>query len=340
MTIHERTKMKLSLSIDTIEMTAPFRITGYTFTHNEMLVVRLQSGDKVGIGEALGVYYHDDRPPSMLGQVERLREAIESGVTREQLLSLLPPGGARNAVDSALWDLEAKQTGKPVWQLAGLKEPVPLLTTFTCGAEEPGVMAHRARAFTGARAIKLKLTDDDKNAERVLAVREACPSAWIMVDANQGFTRDSFSKLLPSLVDAQVALVEQPFPVGKEAWLDGLQCPILLAADESVQDHHDLEKMRGRVQVINIKLDKCGGLTEALILAEKAKALGFSLMVGNMGGSSWSMAPACIVGALCMVVDLDGPQFLKSDRTPSVVYDDGRISCPEQVWGGTDNAAA
>jgi len=340
MTTQAITRMKLHASIERIEMTAPFRITGYTFTHNEMLVVRLENEGCTGYGEALGVYYHHDTPATMLTQVEALREVIEAGVTRQQLLTLLPPGGARNAVDSALWDLEAKRQGKPVWMLAGLQPPTPLLTTFTVGAEEPAVMAARARAFTQARALKLKLTDDDRNAERVRAVRAACPHAWMMIDANQGFTPETFAPLLPALVDSGVAVVEQPFPVGSEAWLDGLACPIPLAADESVQDHHDLEKMVGRVNIINIKLDKCGGLTEALILANRARELGFRLMVGNMGGTSWSMAPAFVVGALCMVVDLDGPQFLVSDRTPAVRYEEGRIWCPQEVWGGPGAAHA
>ncbi len=334
MTTQSMTKMKLTASIEKVEMTAPFRITGYTFTHNEMLVVRLESEGQVGHGEALGVYYHQDTPPTMLRQVEALRGIIEGGVTRQQLLTLLPPGGARNAVDCALWDLEAKLQGKPAWQLAGLNTPEPLMTTFTVGAEEPSVMATRARNFTQARALKLKLTDDDRNADRVRAVRAACPDAWLMVDANQGFTPETFAALLPALVESRVAVVEQPFPVGREAWLDGLECPIPLAADESVQDHHDLEKLVGRVSIINIKLDKCGGLTEALILANRARELGFKLMVGNMGGTSWSMGPAFVVGALCMVVDLDGPLFLVSDRVPAVRYENGQIWCPEEVWGG------
>ncbi|WP_229238332.1 dipeptide epimerase [Dyella amyloliquefaciens] len=334
MTTHGIKRVKLTASIERVEMTAPFRITGYTFTHNEMLVVRLESEGHAGYGEALGVYYHQDTPTSMLQQVGALHDIIEGGITRQQLLTLLPPGGARNAVDCALWDLEAKQQGKPVWQLAGLNPPEPLLTTFTVGAEEPEVMATRARNYTQARALKLKLTDDDRNADRVRAVRAACPDAWLMVDANQGFTPESFAALLPALVESRVAVVEQPFPVGKEAWLDGLACPIPLAADESVQDHGDLDKLVGRVNVINIKLDKCGGLTEALILARRARELGFKLMVGNMGGTSWSMAPGFVVGALCMVVDLDGPQFLVSDRAQAARYEDGRIWCSEKVWGG------
>jgi L-alanine-DL-glutamate epimerase-like enolase superfamily enzyme len=267
-------------------------------------------------------------------QIEALRAQIEAGIDRQTLQKLLPAGGARNALDCALWDLEAKRSGKPVWQLAGLDAPRPLRTTYTLGAEEPEAMAEGAKAYAAARAIKLKLTDDGRSAERVLAVREARPDVWLMVDANQGFTRESFARLLPTLAEARVDVVEQPFPVGNEAWLDGLDRPIRIAADESVQDRSDLEKMVGRVDVINIKLDKCGGLTEALLIAREARKLGFDLMVGNMGGSSLAMAPAFVVGQLCDVVDLDGPISLIDDYTPSVTYDDGSVWCSEAVWGG------
>lgn len=334
MNTQENTRLRLRAGIEKWSIKAPFHITGYTFTDCEMLVVTLHEGDMVGRGEALGVYYRNDTPTSMLAQVEALRGQVEAGMTRQQLLQLLPAGGARNAIDCALWDLEAKRSGQPVWKLAGQQPPQPLLTTFTLGADEPAVMAAGALAFTDARALKLKLTDDDLNAERVRAVRAACPDAWIMVDANQGFTGESFARLLPALVEARVAVVEQPFPVGKEAWLDGLDSPIRMAADESVQDHNDLQKMVGRVGIINIKLDKCGGLTEALAMAEQARALGFDLMVGNMGGSSLGMAPAFMLGQQCAVVDLDGPAYLQNDRIPSVTYKDGTIWCPDDVWGG------
>ena len=332
--------MKLHTRLEKWALKVPFHITGYTFDVFDALVVSLHEGSHVGRGEALGVYYHDDTPVSMQAQVEALRERIEAGVTRQQLLQLLPAGGARNAIDCALWDLEAKRAGRPVWMLAGLDAPRPLLTTFTVGAAEPATMAEAARGFPAARALKLKLTDDGLNADRVRAVRAACPDAWIMVDANQGFTRESFAHLLPALVDAGIAVVEQPFPIGSEAWLDGLDSPIMIAADESVQDHHDLPSLVGRVGMINIKLDKCGGLTEALAMAEQARGLGFELMVGNMSGSSLAMAPAFVLGQLCKVVDLDGPVFLRGDPQPSATYEDGRIWCDDAVWGGPQAAAA
>ncbi|GGA00996.1 dipeptide epimerase [Dyella caseinilytica] len=332
--------LKLSAAIEKRPLTHAFHITGYTFTECAMLVVTLQDGELTGRGEGLGVYYRHDTPNSMLHQIEALREHIERGTTREQLLELLPSGGARNALDCALWDLEAKRHGQPVWQLAGMSAPQSLLTTFTLSADDPEVMADYARQLNDARALKLKLTNDHHNAERVRAVREARPGAWLMVDANQGFTRESLTAAMPAFVEAGVAVVEQPFPIGCEAWLDGLNAPIPIAADESVQDHTDLEHLVGRVQVINIKLDKCGGLTEALTMARQARDLGFKLMVGNMGGTSWSMAPAFVLGSLCSVVDLDGPIYMLSDRTPSVSYQDGHVWCPDSVWGGPTTAVA
>jgi L-alanine-DL-glutamate epimerase-like enolase superfamily enzyme len=333
-------RLQLHTRLEKWALKEPFHITGYTFDEFEALVVTLHEGDRFGRGEALGVYYRNDTPAAMQVQVEALRERIEGGLTRQELLQLLPAGGARNAVDCALWDLEAKRSGRPVWMLVGGEAPQPLVTTFTLGADAPATMAGIARGFPGARALKLKLTNDELNAERVRAVRAACPDAWIMVDANQGFTRDSFARLLPALVEARVAVVEQPFPIGNEAWLDGLDSPIMIAADESVQDHHDLPSLVGRVGMINIKLDKCGGLTEALAMAAQARELGFELMVGNMSGSSLAMAPAFVLGQSCKVVDLDGPIYLRRDPAPSAIYEHGRIWCDDAIWGGPLAAAA
>jgi L-alanine-DL-glutamate epimerase-like enolase superfamily enzyme len=277
-------RLQLQVDIEKRTLKSPFHITGYTFTGFDALVVTLREGGCVGRGEAQGVYYKHDNPPEMLAQVETLRDRIEHGITRGELLDCLPPGGARNALDSALWDLEAKRRGVPAWQLAGVNSPRALLTTFTIGAEEPARMAEHARVFADAHALKLKLTDDDRNVERVRAVRAARPDVWIMVDANQGFTRDSLARLLPTLQECRIALIEQPFPIGKEDWLDGLERPIPIAADESVQDHTDLARLAGRVDTINIKLDNCCGLTEALSMASQARALGFDRMVGNMSG--------------------------------------------------------
>ena len=325
----------LQVEVERWPLKRPFRITGHTWKALEVVVVGLEAEGHRGCGEAAGVYYHRDTPSSIAAQIESIRHHIEAGgLTESSLQTLLPPGGARNALDCALWDWRAKTSRRPVWELARLPEPHPLLTTFTCGAAAPEAMAATACGYAEARAIKLKLTGHAIDVERVKTVRAARPEVWLAVDANQGFTRESLESLMPTLVDAGVALIEQPFPVGQERWLDGLNSPIPLAADETVQHLGDIDSLVGRVQVMNIKLDKCGGLTEALAMARVAKERGLELMVGNMMGTSLAMAPAFLVGQLCRVVDLDGPVFLTSDREPRIQYENGLIHCPLSIWGG------
>ena len=194
-------------------------------------------------------------------------------------------------------------------------------------------MSATARAYQQARAIKVKLTGTPQDADRVHAVREARPDAWLGVDGNQGLTLSALEQLLPTLLEAQVSLIEQPFPIGQDAQLTSFKSPIPIAADESVQSAIDLPQLAGRYQVVNIKLDKAGGLTEGLAMAKSAQELGLDCMVGNMLGTSLAMAPAYLVGQHCKVVDLDGPVFLKSDRAISVRYVDGFIDCADTVWG-------
>lgn len=325
--------LRLRAQIEQWPLVTPFRITGRTFTANEVIVVSLEANGHVGRGEAAGMYYKNETPASMLAQVEAVRTVMEAGVSRESLQEILAAGGARNALDCALWDLEAKLSGRAAWQIAELGKPHPLVTTFTCGADHPQRMSEVARAYVGARAIKVKLTGEPIDADRVRAVREARPDAWIAVDANQGFTRNALERLMPVLVEMRVALVEQPFPVGQESLLDGWRSPIPIAADESVQCRSDIPSLVGRFNMINIKLDKSGGLTEGLAMARAARALGLDVMVGNAGGTSLAMAPAFLVGQLCNVVDLDGPVFQKADRAITVDYSDGKITCPDGLWG-------
>lgn len=329
--------MKLTVTTEEWPLASPFRISGHTFLTTPAVTVQLDSDGCVGHGEAAGVHYRNDGIEQMLGLIEAARSEIESGIDRLRLQKILPAGGARNALDCALWDLEAKRAGLPVWRLAGLSEVRPLLTTFTCGAESATAMAARAAAYTAARAIKIKLVGDEEDADRVRAVRAACPAAWIGVDGNQGFSRAALEALMPVLLEAEVKLVEQPFRVGQEDLIDGLYCPIALAADESLQTVDDLPALRRRFSVVNIKLDKCGGLTAALEIARKARNMGLGVMVGNMAGTSLAMAPAFIVGQLCDVVDLDGPALLATDRVHRVVYADGYIDCPPATWGGAPN---
>jgi L-alanine-DL-glutamate epimerase-like enolase superfamily enzyme len=325
--------LTLRAKVEQWPLVAPFRITGHTWEFVDVLLVSLEKDGHVGQGEAAGVYYKNDKPASMLGQIESLRRTIEAGIGRDRVQSLLSRGGARNALDCALWDLEAKLSKRAAWQIAEMKKPRFLLTTFTCGADEPEKMAAAALAYTKARAIKLKLTGQSNDADRVRAVREARADVWLSVDANQGFTRESLERLMPTLTEANVALIEQPFPIGQDALLDGFQSPIPIAADESAQGLADVAGLVGRFNVVNIKLDKCGGLTEGLAMARAAREHGLDAMVGNMLGTSLAMAPAFLLGQLCKVVDLDGPIFQKTDRAITVQYADGFITCPDALWG-------
>jgi L-alanine-DL-glutamate epimerase-like enolase superfamily enzyme len=327
--------MTLSAALEHWPFQRPFRITGHVFDGIDLVVATARAGGLCGRGEAAGVYYHGETAAGMKARIDAL-DAGELDLDRERLLAMMPAGGARNAVDCALWELESRRAAQPVWKLAGLQAMRPLLTTWTLGAEDAGTMARRAAQYVQARMLKLKLVGDGADAERVAAVRAARPDAWIGVDANQGFTRDSFHDLVPTLVDARVRLVEQPFPMDKDHWLDGLASPIPLAADESVQERADIERLVGRVDMINIKLDKSGGLTEALAMVALARQLGLKVMVGNMIGTSLSTAPGIVLGQLCDLADLDGPLLLSRDRTPPVVYADGSICCPDDVWGHAD----
>ena len=324
--------LKLELAVQSWPLKVPFRITGHVWETLELLVCTLSRNGVQGRGEGTGVYYRDETAASLRAQIEAVRAQIEAGISRAGLQDLLPAGGARNAVDCALWALESREAGRPAWQLAGLEAPRPLLTTFTLGADAPDVVARRARAESEARALKLKLVGDGFDGRRVEAVRAARPDAWLAVDANQAFDRAATEALLPLLIDNRVALLEQPCRIGQEEALRGLDCPIPLAADESVQTSADLDGLVGLFDTINIKLDKCGGLTEGLAMARRARELGFEVMVGNMIGTSLSCAPALLVGQLCQVVDLDGPWHLAGDIDPTVVYRDGLVDCPPGLW--------
>ena len=326
--------LRLAYRVETHALSAPFRISGRVFETSEVVVVELGDDRDTGRGEAAGVYYLDDDSDHIVTELETYREAIESCGSREELRQHMPRGGARNAVDCALWELEAKRAGTTARHLAGIDEPKPLITTFTLGADEPEAMAEGAKRYADARAIKVKLTGElEIDGERVRLIRAARPDVWLGVDANQGFARDQLNSLVEMLGTHRVSLLEQPLARGKEADLEGFRSPIPIAADESVLGLDDVPGLVGRFDVVNIKLDKCGGLTEALLIAEEARRHGLGVMVGNMVGTSLAMAPAFIVGQQCDIVDLDGPTFLREDRTPSVEYRGGMIWCPDEVWG-------
>jgi L-alanine-DL-glutamate epimerase-like enolase superfamily enzyme len=328
--------LKMGVAVEKLRLAAPFRISGFVFEEQEVIVVTLDDGEHGGRGEASGVYYLNDSAPAMEAAIEGARSDIEAGIDRAALQSLLPPGGARNAVDCALWELDARRSGIPVWKLAELPPPKALVTTFTLGADDPAAMASGARKYAQARSLKLKLTGDlELDSARVRAVRAARPDVWMGVDANQGYSIEALDSLIDMLIAAHVALLEQPLRRGREADLAGYASRIPIAADESALSLVDLAGLKGRFDMVNIKLDKCGGLTEGLAMARAARRLGLKVMVGNMVGTSLAMAPAFVLGQLCDVVDLDGPIFLAQDRTPGMTYVNGAAWCGDDVWGAT-----
>lgn len=325
--------MKLGVQLETFPLLKPTKISGYTFDQIDLVVCTLEDQGQVGRGEAYGVYYLGEAPKTLAEQIEAHRAEIERGLTREALQHLLPPGGARNALDCALWDLESRMSKRTIADLAGLAPPVPVPTTRTIWGAEPEEVAREAKRLSHLPLVKLKLLGDGFDAERIKAARAELPDATLCVDANQGFDPDSFAEILPVMVKARLRMIEQPFPLDKDEWFDGLECPIPLAADESVQGIEDIEPLVGWVQMINIKLDKCGGLTEALAMARRARELGFEVMVGCMTSTSLSMAPAFYAAQSADLADLDGPLYLARDRDPSVSYKDAKLHVPPGVWG-------
>jgi L-alanine-DL-glutamate epimerase-like enolase superfamily enzyme len=326
--------MKLSMLRVDRPLKSEFRIAYSVKTKAETLLVELcdESGS-TGRGEALGIPYHGETADSIYAQLAGIRDIIEGGMSRADLGTLLPAGGARNAVDCALWDLEAKREGRRAWQLAGIEEATPLMTTYTLSLDTPKAMATAASVERQRTLLKLKLGSNG-DMERVAAVRQARPDAVLLIDANQAWTHDELFVYLPTLVDLGVQLIEQPLAVGHDGALAGFSSPIPLCADESCQTTESLKELVGKYSYANIKLDKCGGLTEGLTLAHAATDIGLKLMIGCMGGSSISMAPAFIVGQLCEFVDLDGPLLLASDVPNAITYEGSKMFAPDpELWG-------
>jgi L-alanine-DL-glutamate epimerase-like enolase superfamily enzyme len=325
--------MKIGVHIERWPTIRPFRIAGKTWDYFESVVVELERNGVVGRGEALGVYYLDETPESLLAQIRQGSEWLKDDVNRAKLQLLLPPGGARNAIDCALWDLEAKSERRSIWDITGVA-PKPLETVFTIGIEEtPREMAAKAAAATVYGLLKVKL-DGIQPAKRLEAIRRARPDARIVVDANQGWTFSQLVELAPVFAKLGVEMIEQPLHRGSDAELQHYESPVPLCADESCLHLGELEQAALRYEWINIKLDKTGGLTHALVLAQAARNLGLQIMVGSMGGSSLAMAPSFVAGCLADLVDIDGPLLQQSDRLPRLVYDGGWVSVFEPgFWG-------
>ncbi len=311
----------------------PFRIAGVIYEAFETVVAEIGEGNRSGRGEGAPLGYKSQTAAQLIAWMESIRPLVEDGCDRHRLRSAMPPSGARNAIDCALWDLEAQQTGVPVWSRAGLAEPRPIRTTFTIGCDSPRNMAASALRWPEARALKLKLCGDDDDAARIASVRAVRPDVWLAVDANRSLSPESFGALSPALRAGSIALIEQPLDMGAEDAVAGLRSPVPVVADESFQTLADLGALAGRFDGINIKLDKCGGLTEAILIVEQARRLGLSVMVGNMGGSSLAMAPAALIAGYCDHVDLDGPIYLEADESPSADYGAGLFAVPPALWG-------
>ena len=321
--------MRLTVTPESFPLARAFTISRGSRTEARVLTVTVEDEGRIGRGECVPYARYGETLDSVTAQVA----ALPAAFNRAALQTLLPPGAARNAVDCALWDLEAKQSGRRVWQLAGLPEPGPEVTAYTLSLDNPEAMRAQAAEHAARPLLKVKLGGDGDLA-RIEAVRAGAPRARIVVDANEGWTPDAYAALAPALVRLGVAMVEQPLPAGDDAALGLMPRPLPVCADESCHDRASLPALAGRYDMVNIKLDKTGGLTEALALRDAARAAGLRVMVGCMVGSSLAMAPAVLVAQGAEVVDLDGPLLLARDRDHPLRYDHWGVHPPApELWG-------
>jgi L-alanine-DL-glutamate epimerase-like enolase superfamily enzyme len=319
---------------DRFGLRSPFRISRGVKTVADVVTVTIRQGDLVGRGEGVPYARYGETVEGTLAAIDAVRPVIEAGEGRDALARAMPPGAARNAVDCALWDLEARLAGTSVAALAGRLAPAPLASALTIGIDSADAMAAVARAAARAPLLKVKV-DADGAADRLRAVRAAAPAPRLIVDPNESWTIDDLVRLEDLLVECGVDLLEQPLPAGKDDALAGRRWRVPVCADESLHTSGDLDGLAGRYTHLNIKLDKTGGLTEALALAEAARSRGFGLMVGCMVCSSLGIAPAMLVADGAEFVDLDGPLWLAQDRPGGVVDQNGVLSPPAPgFWGG------
>jgi L-alanine-DL-glutamate epimerase-like enolase superfamily enzyme len=323
---------KLSLFIDSWQMVEPFTTAKGTVTQIDTLTACIRQDGLCGKGEALGVDYAGETTQSMQEQAEWVRAEVEAGVDCKKLAEMLPAGGARNALDCALWDLKAKQSGQRVWQM--LNTPAnPVQSAYTLSLDSPRAMAREATRFQEFPLLKLKI-GPEQTAATLSAIRKARPDARLVIDANESWSLDLLESLAGEFRKNRLEMIEQPLPAGQDRELSGLDYPITLCADESCHDSTDLGKCLDRYQMVNIKLDKCGGLTEAMNMVQWCRDHGLELMVGNMLGSSLAMAPGFIVAQYCRYVDLDGPLWQVNDRSTPMEYKGAELQPPSRkLWG-------
>src|SRR5262245_14363604 len=322
----------LTAAIEAWPIAGAFTISRGAKTQAEVVVVEVNDGRHRGRGECVPYPRYGETAAAAMATLETLRERLAQGLGRDGLQQLLPAGAARNGLDCALWDLAAKRSGRPVHELAGLPAPGPLKTAYTISLAAPDVMA-RAAAEAARPLLKIKLGGPG-DPERIRAVRHAAPAAELIVDANEGWSPENLAENLAACASAGVSLVEQPLPAANDTALATVVHPIPVCADESVHDRATLPRLKGKYEAVNIKLDKAGGLTEALALAAEAERLGFAIMVGCMVSTSLSIAPAILVAQRARVVDLDGPLLLARDRPGGLRYDGSLVHPPEPaLWG-------
>ena len=318
--------MQIKVSRDAFQLAQVFTISRGSRTQADVLTVTL---DGVGRGECVPYARYGETMDSVTEQIARLPDSL----TRESLQNLLPAGAARNAVDCAFWDLAAKQAGCRVWDLLGLPAPRPEMTAYTLSLDTPEKMEEQARQNAKRPLLKIKLGTPDDMA-RLEAVRRGAPDARIIVDANEGWTAEVYAELAPHLIRLGVQMVEQPLPADADDMLAEIERPLPVCADESCHDRASLPGLRGKYDMVNIKLDKTGGLTEALALKTQALAEGYDVMVGCMVGSSLAMAPATILAQGVAFTDLDGPLLLAEDRDEPLKFDDAGVHAPaSNLWG-------
>jgi L-alanine-DL-glutamate epimerase-like enolase superfamily enzyme len=310
-----------------------FTISRGSRTAAEVVVAELAEGELRGRGECVPYPRYDETPEGVVETIESVRADLANGLDRAALQERLPAGAARNALDCAFWDLEAKRAGRRVWDLLGLPEPGPVPTAYTLSLDDPPVMALAAKQNADRPLLKLKLAGPE-DLDRVAAVRTNAPKARIIVDANEGWDAAAYKALAPQFKDLGVEMIEQPLPAGGDEGLAGMDRPVPVCADESCHDTATLAELAGKYDMVNIKLDKTGGLSEALRLKAEAEAQGYAVMVGCMLATSLAMAPAVLLAQDVEVVDLDGPLLLAEDRQPGLRFDGSLVHPPEAaLWG-------
>ncbi|WP_420392870.1 N-acetyl-D-Glu racemase DgcA [Acuticoccus sp.] len=324
--------MRLTVAVETFPIAGAFRISRETRTEARVVVATIEDGAHVGRGEAVPYRRYRETVEGVAEAVEAMAPRVADGLTRQDLAEAMPAGAARNALDCALWDFEAKRSGTPVAQVLGLTLR-PLTTAYTLSLGEPHEMAAAAEA-AGRPLLKVKLGAPSGDDARIAAVREAVPDATLIVDANEGWNEGNLLINMGACAAAGVALIEQPLPAGRDGVLATISHPVPICADESVHTSADLAALVGRYDAVNVKLDKSGGLTEAIAMTEAARQAGLKVMVGCMIGTSLAMAPATYYAQGADFVDLDGPLLLARDREPGLVYDGATLMPPEpMLWG-------